>query len=62
MHLSDVVVECARSCRKLADQCADGTLEPALRSIARRLELAAIDDSQLSEVTLWQAAPDAKES
>jgi len=55
MHLSDVTIACAQSCSELANRCADESLASELRSIALRLQSAAIDDAELCDASFQQA-------
>jgi hypothetical protein len=49
MHLSDVSLDCAQECSRLAVFCTDEVLAKRLRSIALRLHSAALEDATLCE-------------
>jgi len=47
MHISDVAIECAQQCARLARECSDKDLGIALYKISLRLLAAATHDTQL---------------
>lgn len=47
MHISDMVLDCSRSCLRLATKCTDDRTAVELHMLAFRLMLAAVRDSEL---------------
>jgi hypothetical protein len=47
MHVSDVLLECARECARLSRECPDKQMSSTLFEISARLFSAATQDSEL---------------
>lgn len=59
MHVSDVLVECAQECARLARECRNKKIGLALFEVSARLHSAAVHDAELIVDDTQTASPPA---